>query len=123
MRIAIPFARAGRQGTSQLRDRESSLNVTTERHRHKKKGKAMAATAYGGTIGFMGAGAMAEALARGFVRNNMAQFGAMHFTDPSPERQEAFSKLGANRCEDNDEVRPAFRSSPASFSLSFPSLN
>ena len=45
-------------------------------------------------LGFIGAGNMAEALARGALRGGVVEAPQMLAADPSPERREVFDKLG-----------------------------
>lgn len=44
-------------------------------------------------IGFLGAGAMAEALARGFVDKGVIKAAQLYCTDPNPARNDVFSTL------------------------------
>ena len=56
-------------------------------------------------IGFIGAGMMAEALAKGFVNKGVIQAGQVFCHDPTPARQEVFRSMGATPCESGAEVR------------------
>lgn len=55
-------------------------------------------------IGFIGAGMMAEALAKGFVSKGVIQAGQVYCHDPSAARQEVFRSMGANPCQSGAEV-------------------
>lgn len=50
-------------------------------------------------VGFIGAGQMAEALARGFVDKGIVPAAQMHCTDPSKVRRELFQEIGAQAYE------------------------
>jgi pyrroline-5-carboxylate reductase len=56
------------------------------------------------SIGFIGAGQMAEALARGFVSKNVASADNMFCFDPSEERKQVFKEFGVTPCTDSKEV-------------------
>lgn len=56
-------------------------------------------------IGFMGAGQMAEALARGLINKGVVTPRQITATDPVPARKELFKGLGANPVDTNLEVR------------------
>ena len=56
-------------------------------------------------IGFIGAGQMAEALARGFVDKGVCGAADIFATDPVAERREVFRTFGTNPRETNKEVR------------------
>jgi pyrroline-5-carboxylate reductase len=57
------------------------------------------------TIGFLGAGKMATALAQGFLRGGLVAAEAMSASDPSEEARSAFAKeTGARTCGRNAEV-------------------
>jgi pyrroline-5-carboxylate reductase len=60
--------------------------------------------AEGKKIGFIGAGQMAEALARGFVNAGIAQAGDIRATDPMEVRKEVFRSFGAVAVDSNAEV-------------------
>jgi pyrroline-5-carboxylate reductase len=53
------------------------------------------------TIGFIGAGNMAEAIARGLLRTAVYQPSDIRATDPNPERQRVFSDDLGIECADN----------------------
>ena len=55
-------------------------------------------------IGFIGAGMMAEALAKGFVNKGVIQASQVFCHDPSTARQEVFRAMGANPCQSGAEV-------------------
>ncbi len=56
------------------------------------------------SIGFIGAGQMAEALARGFVDKGVAQADNMWCTDPAKERKDLFASFGVHAVDSADEV-------------------
>ena len=56
-------------------------------------------------VGFIGAGQMAEALARGFVARGVITVSAITATDPVAARKEVFKSFGANVTGSNAEVR------------------
>ena len=55
-------------------------------------------------VGFIGAGQMAEALARGFVARGVVTVSAITATDPVAARKEVFKSFGANVTGSNAEV-------------------
>lgn len=55
-------------------------------------------------VGFIGAGQMAEALARGFSDKGMVPADHMHCTDPSKQRRDLFEELGAHAYEKAAQV-------------------
>jgi pyrroline-5-carboxylate reductase len=55
-------------------------------------------------IGFIGAGQMAEALARGFINKGVCKAEHMWATDPVDERKEVFRSFGTNPVDGNIEV-------------------
>lgn len=55
-------------------------------------------------IGFMGAGQMAEALARGLIDRGVVQASQICCSDPSKARKELFQGFGATAHETNLEV-------------------
>lgn len=55
-------------------------------------------------IGFIGAGQMAEALARGFIDKNMVKAENVVATDPSKGRLQVFSDFGAATADSNTKV-------------------
>ncbi|KAL4857901.1 Pyrroline-5-carboxylate reductase [Chlorella vulgaris] len=55
-------------------------------------------------IGFIGAGQMAEALARGFINKGVCKAKHMWATDPVDERKEVFRSFGTNPVNGNIEV-------------------
>ncbi|KAK9813759.1 hypothetical protein WJX73_007764 [Symbiochloris irregularis] len=57
-----------------------------------------------GKIGFIGAGQMAEALARGFSNGKMIKFEDVVATDPTEARMKVFKDLGAQTVTDNKQV-------------------
>jgi len=60
--------------------------------------------AEGKKIGFIGAGQMAEALARGFVNAGIAQPADIRATDIMEVRKEVFRSFGAVAVDSNAEV-------------------
>jgi pyrroline-5-carboxylate reductase len=60
-------------------------------------------------IGFMGAGQMAEALARGLINKGVVTPRQITATDPVPARKELFKGLGANPVDTNLEVTGGHR--------------
>ena len=56
------------------------------------------------TVGFIGAGQMAEALARGFIDKGVITAANVHATDIAKARRELFQNLGAHAYEKNAEV-------------------
>lgn len=56
-------------------------------------------------IGFLGAGQMAEALARGFVNKGVVVAENIRATDPMEGRKEVFRSFGAVALNTNVEVR------------------
>jgi hypothetical protein len=56
-------------------------------------------------IGFMGAGQMAEALARGLIDKGVVQASQICCSDPAAARKELFRSLGATPYDTNLEVR------------------
>ena len=61
-------------------------------------------------VGFIGAGQMAEALARGFIAKGVLQAGDITANDPSAERKKVFESFDANTAASNIEVQQAKRS-------------
>ena len=59
----------------------------------------------GRKVGFVGAGAMAEALARGFMDRKVIEASDIWCCDPSKARMEVFANFGANGVEDAVEAR------------------
>lgn len=55
-------------------------------------------------VGFIGAGQMAEALARGFIEKGVITAGAVHATDISPGRRELFQSIGAHAYDQSVQV-------------------
>lgn len=55
-------------------------------------------------IGFIGAGQMAEALARGFINKNIIKASNIYATDIMQVRKDVFTSFGANAAETNSEV-------------------
>lgn len=55
-------------------------------------------------VGFIGAGQMAEALARGFAARGVVATAAMTATDPNPERKAVFQSFGVKVVDSNSEV-------------------
>lgn len=55
-------------------------------------------------IGFIGAGQMAEALARGFINKNIIKASNVYATDIMQVRKDVFTSFGANAAETNSEV-------------------
>jgi pyrroline-5-carboxylate reductase len=58
----------------------------------------------GKRIGFIGAGQMAEALARGFISKGVAAAANIWATDPVTERRDVFAAMGAHAAATNAEV-------------------
>ena len=56
-------------------------------------------------VGFIGAGQMAEALARGFIAKGVLQAGDITANDPSAERKKVFESFDANTAASNVEVQ------------------
>lgn len=56
-------------------------------------------------VGFIGAGQMAEALARGFVDRGVVKAESMYVTDISKARRELFQEMGASAHEKATEAR------------------
>ncbi len=56
-------------------------------------------------IGFIGAGQMAEALARGFIAKGVCTTQQVYATDPVQERKEVFRSFNTNPVDGNIEVR------------------
>ena len=61
-------------------------------------------------VGFIGAGQMAEALARGFVARGVVTVSAITATDPVAARKDVFKSFGASVTGSNAEVREQRRS-------------
>ncbi len=55
-------------------------------------------------IGFIGAGQMAEALARGFHSRGVAPASNMYAYDPAPVRRDVFKSFGAHPAETSSDV-------------------
>jgi pyrroline-5-carboxylate reductase len=55
-------------------------------------------------IGFIGAGMMAEALAKGFINKGVITAAQVYSHDPSTTRQEVFRSFGATACKSGSEV-------------------
>lgn len=60
-------------------------------------------------IGFIGAGQMAEALARGFIGKGVAKAENVYATDVVAERKEVFRSFRTNAVDGNVEARLAAR--------------
>ncbi|DBA73729.1 TPA: hypothetical protein ACH3X2_009705 [Trebouxia sp. C0005] len=58
----------------------------------------------GKKVGFVGAGAMAEALARGFVDKKVIESTDIWCCDPSKSRMDVFTEFGANAVKDGPEI-------------------
>ena len=56
-------------------------------------------------VGFIGAGQMAEALARGFIAKGVLQAGDIMANDPSAERKKVFQSFDARAAASNVEVQ------------------
>jgi hypothetical protein len=69
-------------------------------------------------IGFIGAGQMAEALARGFIAKGICRAEHMFATDPVQERKEVFRSFKTNPVDGNIEVRAAAAAAAATFRCS-----
>lgn len=59
----------------------------------------------GRKVGFVGAGAMAEALARGFLDKNVIEAGDIWSCDPSKARMDVFAEFGCSNVKNAAEVR------------------
>ena len=57
-----------------------------------------------GRIGFIGAGQMAEALARGFSDKKLVKIEDVVATDPAEARMKVFGELGARTVDSNSKV-------------------
>lgn len=55
-------------------------------------------------LGFIGAGNMAEAIARAAIQKGVLSPGAMVASDPSPQRRQVFESLGVAFADDNAQV-------------------
>lgn len=55
-------------------------------------------------IGFIGAGQMAEALARGFISKGVIKAGNIFAADPTQERKEVFRSFNTNPVDTNIAV-------------------
>lgn len=55
-------------------------------------------------IGFIGAGQMAEALARGFVSKDVCTAADIYCTDPVGERKDVFRSFGCTAVDSNIEA-------------------
>ncbi len=55
-------------------------------------------------LGFLGAGNMAEAIARAAVREGVLSPDQLIVSDPSPPRQQVFNEIGVTACDDNRRV-------------------
>ena len=82
--------------------RQSNCKLTLHRSPRPAAPVAMSVSQ---TIGFIGAGMMAEALASGFISKGVIQAKQVYCHDPSTARQEVFRKMGANPCQSGKEVR------------------
>lgn len=58
----------------------------------------------GKRVGFIGAGAMAEALAKGFIAKQVVDAKDIWCTDPSQSRIDLFKEFGCNPAADAVEV-------------------
>lgn len=58
-------------------------------------------------IGFLGAGMMAEALAKGFIKAGVATAGGITATDISQQRKDVFAAAGMGVVATSREVRPS----------------
>lgn len=61
----------------------------------------------GRKVGFVGAGAMAEALARGFLDKKVIEAGDIWSCDPSKARMDVFAEFGCSNVKNAAEVRPS----------------
>jgi pyrroline-5-carboxylate reductase len=59
---------------------------------------------YDKTIGFIGAGNMAEAIARGILASDLASSERLLASDPDPERRNVFERLGCTTDSDNCRI-------------------
>ena len=59
----------------------------------------------GKKIGFIGAGQMAEALARGFINKGVVKAEDIRATDPMEVRKDVFRSFGAVALDSNIEVQ------------------
>jgi pyrroline-5-carboxylate reductase len=55
-------------------------------------------------VGFIGAGQMAEALARGFVKRGVVEAGDIYATDPAAGRKDVFKSFGTNAVDTSSDV-------------------
>lgn len=58
----------------------------------------------GKKVGFIGAGAMAEALAKGFIAKHVVEAKEVWCTDPSQARVDLFKEFGCNGAASSKEV-------------------
>ena len=58
----------------------------------------------GKKVGFIGAGAMAEALAKGFIAKKVVEAKDIWCTDPSQARVDLFKEFGCNPAASSPEV-------------------
>lgn len=63
-------------------------------------------------VGFIGAGQMAEALARGFINKGVIAAGNVHATDIAKARRDLFESIGAHSYEQNVQVRTVLDGQP-----------
>jgi len=56
-------------------------------------------------IGFIGAGQMAEALARGFINKGIIKAENIYATDIMQARKDVFASFSANAVDSNSDVR------------------
>lgn len=56
------------------------------------------------SVGFIGAGQMAEALARGFIEKGVITASNVHATDIAKSRRDLFQSFGAHSYEKNAQV-------------------
>lgn len=66
-------------------------------------------------IGFLGSGAMAEALALGLIKRGLINADQIACNDPNPARKELFKSFGANPYDSNIDVSALGLRSPNAF--------
>ena len=83
----------------------AAVNVQSNRRTSKLTALAQPLMAMDKSIGFIGAGQMAEALARGFITKGVVNKERIHAADPVATRQAVFRGLGANAQDNGVEVK------------------
>lgn len=79
----------------------------------------MAETSLGINVGFIGAGQMAEAMARGFSKAGVVPASQQFATDPSEARREVFQSFGVTALQSNAEVSITYFASSPAYDQSF----